>query len=110
MGTNYYAIDRCECCGREDRIHIGKSSAGWGFALHVIPEMDLFSIGDWSAFLVDKIIEADNGSEHTLSEMLEIITSRSNQGSPEYLQYPPIDDTVIGKGKGTYYYRRGEFS
>ena len=44
MGTNYYAfIDRptpCSTCGHRDegvRIHIGKSSVGWCFALHVYP-------------------------------------------------------------------------
>jgi hypothetical protein len=38
VGTNYYAIleQPCPQCGRGgDRLHIGKSSAGWCFAVHV---------------------------------------------------------------------------
>jgi hypothetical protein len=36
MGTNYYWIaDACPHCHRGSRIHIGKSSAGWCFGLHV---------------------------------------------------------------------------
>lgn len=38
MGTNYYlhSQDPCEHCGRSyPELHIGKSSAGWVFALHV---------------------------------------------------------------------------
>jgi len=32
MGINYYIVkDECEHCGRGDRIHIGKSSAGRQF-------------------------------------------------------------------------------
>lgn len=38
MGTNYYwhAGNGCDRCGSgEDVIHVGKSSCGWCFALHV---------------------------------------------------------------------------
>ncbi len=33
MGTNYYLnTDYCPCCGQsKQRLHIGKSSAGWRF-------------------------------------------------------------------------------
>ena len=32
MGTNYYTkINNCDKCGRYDKIHLGKSSAGWQF-------------------------------------------------------------------------------
>jgi predicted phosphoadenosine phosphosulfate sulfurtransferase len=36
MGTNYYWLTNiCKCCNREEeRVHIGKSSAGWPFLLH----------------------------------------------------------------------------
>ena len=42
MGTNYYLhrprTNECEHCGRADEappLHIGKSSSGWCFSLHV---------------------------------------------------------------------------
>ena len=39
MGKNYYArINICECCGRYDEIHIGKSSFGWRFAVEINEE------------------------------------------------------------------------
>lgn len=57
MGTNFYATKPapppCECCGRgdpDDELHIGKSSGGWVFALHVIPERGLASLDDWKAY------------------------------------------------------------
>lgn len=32
MGTNYYVVEEeCSECGRQERNHIGKSSAGWYF-------------------------------------------------------------------------------
>lgn len=50
MGTNYYLFPEppCEHCGRLDPpLHVGKSSAGWCFSLHVIPEQGLNTLEDW---------------------------------------------------------------
>ena len=50
MGTNYYLHPRpdCECCGRPfESLHIGKSSGGWCFSLHVIPEDGINNLEDW---------------------------------------------------------------
>lgn len=50
MGTNYYLEPKppCQCCGRPfEQLHIGKSSAGWCFALHVIPERGIKDLDDW---------------------------------------------------------------
>lgn len=54
MGTNYYAEYQppCPTCGRQDPpLHIGKSSAGWCFSLHVIPELGLNDWPEWEAWL-----------------------------------------------------------
>lgn len=42
MGTNYYFVQNvCAHCQRGDeRLHIGKSSFGWVFALHVRSDRD----------------------------------------------------------------------
>jgi hypothetical protein len=81
MGTNYYLkLDVCPHCGRErERIHIGKSSAGWCFALHVDPERGLHDLEDWKAlwssyqaFIVD-----EQSNPITEGAMLDIITDRS---------------------------------
>lgn len=64
MGTNYYwykplpgGAGRCTCCGRApgvDKFHIGKSSAGWCFSLHVnfdmeyvYPPLRIVDLSDW---------------------------------------------------------------
>jgi hypothetical protein len=47
MGTNYFLhSQKCPHCGieRKDKMHLGKSSAGWCFSLHVYPELEL---NDW---------------------------------------------------------------
>ena len=41
MGTNYYLhAPKCFHCGKEEEppLHLGKSSIGWCFGLHVYPE------------------------------------------------------------------------
>jgi len=50
MGTNYYLYPAspCKACGRSyEAKHIGKSSAGWCFLLHVIPEEGINDLEDW---------------------------------------------------------------
>ena len=50
MGTNYYLYPQadCACCNRPFKpLHIGKSSGGWCFSLHVIPEEGINSYDDW---------------------------------------------------------------
>ncbi len=50
MGTNYYLKHKkCECCGLRDEektMHIGKSSYGWSFSFHGIPE-EIENERDW---------------------------------------------------------------
>jgi hypothetical protein len=44
MGTNYFLhAPACEHCGKEPEkpLHLGKSSTGWCFGLHVYPELGL---------------------------------------------------------------------
>ena len=51
MGTNYYLYEGSEACPTCKRpfepLHIGKSSAGWCFSLHVIPEEGINTLDDW---------------------------------------------------------------
>ena len=50
MVTNYYLYQKAdsECCGRSyDPLHIGKSSGGWCFAMHVMPEDNINTLDDW---------------------------------------------------------------
>jgi hypothetical protein len=135
MGTNYYAEqaagEACSHCGRSDvaeRLHIGKSSAGWCFSLHVIPERGLNSLEDWKEYLRQPniTIEDEYGRRHTLSELLDRITNRAQAvrsapnaqflrennavPGPSGLVRHKIDRYCIGHGEGTWDLLTGEFS
>jgi hypothetical protein len=50
VGTNYYWHERlkCKCCNRPyPKKHIGKSSFGYAFALHIYPEEGIYNLNDW---------------------------------------------------------------
>ena len=74
MGTNYYLVTE------EGRKHIGKSSGGWCFSLHVYPEEDINDLQDWIPFwnqlTPDKHIEDEYGAIITGEGMLIIICER----------------------------------
>lgn len=80
MGTNYYWTPEppsCSECERPfDVLHIGKSSYGWCFALHVIPERGLVTLNDWHLNFVTGTIKDEYGRSVTTAEMLSIITDR----------------------------------
>ena len=128
MGTNYYWIpDRCPTCKRGDQIHIGKSSAGWVFSLHVYPKDDLHSLEDWiNVWRIGTIVDE---YDETISadEMLRTITERARPGGPDQppewyaqnsaepgpnrLARHKIDGRhCIGHGAGTWDLMIGEFS
>ncbi len=111
MGTNFYLYSKpCKCCGRSDEpLHIGKSSAGWAFALHVYPEKGINNLEDWKQIFknADKIIVSEYGDEKTYDEMIDKITNRSH---PRGLNRSYVDGRhCIGNGEGTYDYIIGEF-
>ena len=82
MGTNYYLrVSPCQHCGRSDSaLHIGKSSAGWCFALNTNP--GIASLDDWRRkFAEDGItIEDEYGQTMTVPEMITEITERVGSG------------------------------
>ena len=122
MGTNYYLHEKsdCECCGRPfDPLHIGKSSGGWCFTLHVIPEDNINTLEDWKLLWNKQgsIIRDEYGSKFAVVEMEDIITNRSwvkntNKKNQQCnLARHEIDGShCIGHGEGTWDYVIGEFS
>jgi len=78
MGTNYYLrTNICDKCSRYDELHIGKSSAGWHFSLHIKPEIGINDLESWKTqFALGKIFD-EYGDEVSIEEMLNIITNRS---------------------------------
>lgn len=111
MGTNYYIrFKPCEYCGKsEDEYHIGKSSYGWVFTLHVDPHRNILTLEDikkmWDQPDAKIYDEYDDKIEK--EEMLNIITKRKH---PKGLLRHDIDGThCIGHGDGTYDFVKGEF-
>lgn len=83
MGTNFYVkkekLDGVDCW------HLGKSSHGWCFALHVYPEVGINDLGDWESDLETGAIVNEYGDVLTKSEMMKIITER------KFRELKPID-------------------
>ena len=110
MGMNYYLEEKspCECCGREyPSLHIGKSSAGWVFSLHVIPG-EIESLDHWKERWSKEGVRIINeyGNAITPDEMLLVITNRSHPRG--LLRHD--GSHVLGHGEGTWDYITGEFS
>lgn len=85
MGTNYYLVNEaekphCASCTCYARLHIGKSSAGWCFSLHVVPEERLNSLDDWRARFnkPGMAIYSEYDKRISTDEMLKNINARSS--------------------------------
>jgi hypothetical protein len=80
MGTNYYwHTNVCDHCDRGDEPkHIGKSSAGWCFSLHVYPEDGINDLEDWQKLWATpgSSIYDEYGKAVSAAEMLSTITER----------------------------------
>ena len=132
MGTNYYYYEKeaCACCGRPFYpIHIGKSSGGWCFIMHIIPEKNINTLDDWIMLfnVTGSYITDEYNKKISITEMLEIIKVRSwtfnvkhnenfhimnhSEDGPNNLCRCKIDgEHCVGHGEGTWDYIIGEFS
>jgi hypothetical protein len=136
MGCNYYVSHEppCPTCGHGgDDLHIGKSSAGWCFGLHVIPELGLIDLPQWQEFWRGKKIRDEYDKPITEAEMLSVITNRSrpprettpfmyedwkdfhdqnhSEEGPNNLIRSRVDGShCVGHGAGTWDLIAGEFS
>lgn len=131
MGTNYFWIEEikpaCACCGRPAdvrEIHLGKSSYGWCFSLHVDPDIGINSLLDWMSFWgrPNSRIEDEYEQQITPEKMMEIITCRSGKSNcedlakmnhaiigPRNLLRHPLDSHCVGHGEGTWDHITGDF-
>jgi hypothetical protein len=142
LGTNYYSVRRgvdyksavyfWDLRGTEDCIHIGKSSAGWCFSLHVVPELGINGFEDWIRMFIepDRIIIDEYHEIVPFDRMMGIITQRGSANTrvwddeflrknhavrgPNGLYRRRLDHDrqfgCVGHGEGTYDYIFGEFS
>ena len=129
MGTNFYLesvekTEACEHCGTPNAIaterHIGKSSAGWVFLLHVYPEENIRDLNDWIELFNSDLykIRDEYGVYVSKVEMITIITKRSwnnlssmsaldlernhAQLGPNNLVRSKLGRDCIGHGDGTW--------
>ena len=132
MGTNYHHHPAaCEHCGEtaSGPLHIGKSSAGWVFALHINPEIEIRDLADWEArwaSLPDDEIRDEYGRVLTPEQMRSLITERGRQDppgagfdyesnhaepGPNNLVRSKVDgERCVGHGAGTWDLFVGDFS
>ena len=109
MGTNYYAqLDVCESCGHPaHQLHIGKSSMGWCFSLHMHPECGLETWDNWVSFLKGKRIVDEYGSKISRRQFMEIVTKRrGNVGKGP----PPFKFPVLSRSENSRYQSWDEFA
>jgi len=65
-------------------LHIGKSSGGWCFSLHVVPEDGINDLDDWRKLwsAPGTFIENEYGEKISVEDMEDIITNRSSEDFP----------------------------
>jgi hypothetical protein len=95
MGTNYYLHQKpdCECCGRPyEPLHIGKSSGGWCFSLHVIPEDGINTLDDWrNLWAAPGVYIRDGyGNRVSVADMELTITVRRSKKEWGDVEWHPI--------------------
>ncbi len=86
MGTNYYFLEKpaMDIFGKAELRHIGKSSMGWCFGLHVYPKEKISTWHDWLAYMenhpISRIIETPIVDEYeeklTIAQFIPIVTER----------------------------------
>ena len=134
MGTNYYMAKGehllesfyehplnpllREGTGVCAKIHIGKSSRGWCFSLHVMPQHGIHNLSDWKAKVERLILEGwrieDEYREvltpEELWRVVERVGENWNLADGKPLERHEIDKYCIGHGEGLYDYLTGWFS
>lgn len=132
VGTNYYWYDKppCEACKRpHPAIHIGKSSGGWYFLLHVDLHQGINSLDVWARLFTrpGSYIKTEYDDLVSVAEMMRTITERSWHGSFDWSEEKlranhavkadhglvrcELDNNhCIGHGEGTWDLITGEFS
>ena len=125
MSTNYYlhkpSNTKCNHCGHDPEsenniIHIGKSSYGWCFALHVNSALGINTLEDWKLKWAEEGMKIKNeyGDDVPAVDMLDIITTRrAGNWSPKNLDPTrhKVDGVYcIGNGSDSFDLMIGEFS
>ena len=97
MGTNYYLhYNFCDYCGRYDKLHIGKDSYGWCFALHVYPEKGINTLEDWVKLISTGKIYTEYGDEVNQVKLIDLIINKKHTESDENKDWYKENDAEPG--------------
>ena len=108
MSINFYFKHQsCVSCGHgKEDLHIGKSSGGYAFGLHIYPSLNICTLEDWLMYMrifPGKIFDG-YGFERSLEELIDTITRR-----PLEWQHRPEEYLRVVNGPGTYDYLDFDF-
>lgn len=82
MGTNFYVIkNHCSNCGRYEKIHIGKSSAGSRFLFHY--QSGMLDIIDVILLTHNNRIENDYGQEISFDDFWGKVQNKQSEKQNE---------------------------
>ncbi len=100
MGTNYYVqFKTCEHCHHVPTdLHIGKSSAGWTFSFHAIPDLGLTSWEAWRYFLVDENIVDEYGRHCYLIDFVSMVERKTTEARSHAKEYQSDNDYLDPEG------------
>ncbi len=103
MGTNYYLHKKtCPCCKKPDEVlHIGKSSGGWCFSLHVIPEEGINDLDDWMPLFEDP-------GNVILNEYDEVIPAEIMRGEITERSWMEREGAPYGYGSWAEFHRQND--
>ncbi len=91
MGTNYYFVqNECECCLRNEQVHIGKRSGGWMFSFHGlignVPHVRSWK--EWQTEIknseIFKPVINEYGERFTFEEFSKIVENSKNEKLNHY--------------------------
>lgn len=93
MGTNYYHEPNtggvCGHCGHREeveRVHIGKSSAGWTFSWHATETIR--SAADWYVQLEAGLIFDEYDRRHSLDDFKAMVEGKRDSPHHHAREYP----------------------
>ncbi|MCP4355466.1 MAG: hypothetical protein GY793_07505 [Proteobacteria bacterium] len=92
MGTNYYTkINICKTCGREDNIHLGRSSAGWQFSFQYNDGKYYKNIIEMREWLASKNIKNEYGDSITHKDFWDMVENKQENKHQETTGHILID-------------------
>lgn len=64
------------------QIHVGKSSGGWAFNLHVLPDLGITDLEDWAELLKYGVLKDEYGARKDPENFIESIKQRCWHRAP----------------------------